>query len=93
MSIIFNVIIFVMIHVRGILTSPSPFQVNNYVGHARVEVQLVTHSDPPRVHAHSLVGRHCSESGTCTVDVGPNELTASLVPTFLCRGLTTLCCH
>ncbi|XP_062319587.1 nuclear factor NF-kappa-B p100 subunit isoform X2 [Osmerus eperlanus] len=52
-------------------------KVNNYVGHARVEVQLVTHSDPPRVHAHSLVGRHCSESGICTVDVGPNELTAS----------------
>ncbi|KAK0152454.1 Nuclear factor NF-kappa-B p100 subunit [Merluccius polli] len=52
-------------------------KVNNYVGHARVEVQLVTHSDPPRVHAHSLVGRQCTESGTCTLDVGPNDLTAS----------------
>ncbi|CAG05087.1 unnamed protein product, partial [Tetraodon nigroviridis] len=52
-------------------------QINNYVGHARVEVQLVTHTDPPRVHAHSLVGRHCTENGTCTVDVGPNDLTAS----------------
>uniref|UniRef100_A0A8P4KAM6 Nuclear factor of kappa light polypeptide gene enhancer in B-cells 2 (p49/p100) n=1 Tax=Dicentrarchus labrax TaxID=13489 RepID=A0A8P4KAM6_DICLA len=52
-------------------------KINNYVGHARVEVQLVTHSDPPRVHAHSLVGRHCTENGTCTLDVGPNDLTAS----------------
>nr|XP_046257028.1 nuclear factor NF-kappa-B p100 subunit isoform X2 [Scatophagus argus]XP_046257030.1 nuclear factor NF-kappa-B p100 subunit isoform X2 [Scatophagus argus] len=52
-------------------------KINNYVGQARVEVQLVTHSDPPRVHAHSLVGRHCTENGTCTLDVGPNDLTAS----------------
>ncbi|CAN9499534.1 unnamed protein product [Ophioblennius macclurei] len=52
-------------------------KINNYVGHARVEVQLVTHSDPPRVHAHSLVGRNCTESGTCTLDIGPNDLTAS----------------
>uniref|UniRef100_A0A673X5F1 Nuclear factor of kappa light polypeptide gene enhancer in B-cells 2 (p49/p100) n=1 Tax=Salmo trutta TaxID=8032 RepID=A0A673X5F1_SALTR len=52
-------------------------KVSNYVGIARVEVQLVTHSDPPQVHAHSLVGRHCcTESGKCSVDVGPNELTA-----------------
>lgn len=56
-----------------------PPQVNNYVGHARVEVQLVTHSDPPRVHAHSLVGRHCTENGTCTLDIGPSDLTASSV--------------
>ena len=55
------------------------FQINNYMGHARVEVQLVTHTDPPRVHAHSLVGRHCTESGTCTLDIGPNDLTASSV--------------
>ncbi|XP_037128004.1 nuclear factor NF-kappa-B p100 subunit isoform X2 [Syngnathus acus] len=52
-------------------------KINNYVGHARVEVQLVTHTDPPHVHAHSLVGRHCNENGTCTLDVGPNDLTAS----------------
>uniref|UniRef100_I3JJ19 Nuclear factor of kappa light polypeptide gene enhancer in B-cells 2 (p49/p100) n=1 Tax=Oreochromis niloticus TaxID=8128 RepID=I3JJ19_ORENI len=51
--------------------------INNYVGLARVEVQLVTHTDPPRVHAHSLVGRHCIENGTCTIDIGPNDLTAS----------------
>uniref|UniRef100_A0A1A8CUT9 Nuclear factor of kappa light polypeptide gene enhancer in B-cells 2, p49/p100 n=1 Tax=Nothobranchius kadleci TaxID=1051664 RepID=A0A1A8CUT9_NOTKA len=52
-------------------------KINNYVGHARVEVQLVTHIDPPRVHAHSLVGRHCNENGMCTLDIGPNDLTAS----------------
>ncbi|XP_020565033.1 nuclear factor NF-kappa-B p100 subunit isoform X1 [Oryzias latipes] len=52
-------------------------KINNYVGQARVEVQLVTHTDPPRVHAHSLVGRNCTESGTCVLDVGPNDLTAS----------------
>uniref|UniRef100_A0A672SIC4 Nuclear factor NF-kappa-B p100 subunit-like n=1 Tax=Sinocyclocheilus grahami TaxID=75366 RepID=A0A672SIC4_SINGR len=51
-------------------------KVSNYVGHARVEIQLVTHTDPPRVHAHSLVGRHCSDNGICTIDVGPNDLTA-----------------
>ncbi|XP_062375201.1 nuclear factor NF-kappa-B p100 subunit isoform X2 [Sardina pilchardus] len=52
-------------------------KVCNYVGHARVEVQLVTHTDPPRVHAHSLVGRQCNEAnGTCMVDVGPNDLQA-----------------
>uniref|UniRef100_A0A673GDX3 Nuclear factor NF-kappa-B p100 subunit-like n=1 Tax=Sinocyclocheilus rhinocerous TaxID=307959 RepID=A0A673GDX3_9TELE len=51
-------------------------KVSNYVGHARVEIQLVTHTDPPRVHAHSLVGRHCNDNGICTIDVGPNDLTA-----------------
>ncbi|XP_063047238.1 nuclear factor NF-kappa-B p100 subunit isoform X2 [Engraulis encrasicolus] len=51
-------------------------KVCNYVGNARVEVQLVTHTDPPRVHAHSLVGRQCNENGTCVVDVGPNDLQA-----------------
>ncbi|PWA20113.1 hypothetical protein CCH79_00017679, partial [Gambusia affinis] len=55
-------------------------KINNYVGHARVEVQLVTHTDPARVHAHSLVGRHCNENGTCSLDIGPNDLTASSVP-------------
>ncbi|XP_067277931.1 nuclear factor NF-kappa-B p100 subunit isoform X1 [Pseudorasbora parva] len=51
-------------------------KVSNYVGHARVEVQLVTHTDPPRVHAHSLVGRQCTDNGVCSIDVGPNDLTA-----------------
>ncbi|XP_056292500.1 nuclear factor NF-kappa-B p100 subunit-like [Pseudoliparis swirei] len=56
---------------------PNPPQVSNYVGVARVEVQLVSHTEPPRAHAHSLVGRHCTESGTCTLDIGPTDLTAS----------------
>ncbi|XP_066534793.1 nuclear factor NF-kappa-B p100 subunit isoform X2 [Hoplias malabaricus] len=51
-------------------------KVSNYVGHARVEVQLVTHTNPPRVHAHSLVGKQCNENGMCSIDVGPNDLTA-----------------
>uniref|UniRef100_A0A7N8YGN9 Nuclear factor of kappa light polypeptide gene enhancer in B-cells 2 (p49/p100) n=1 Tax=Mastacembelus armatus TaxID=205130 RepID=A0A7N8YGN9_9TELE len=63
-------------------------KINNYMGHARVEVQLVTHSDPPQVHAHSLVGRHCTDKGTCTLDVGPNDLTASLVS----NHITVLIC-
>ncbi|KAK1905478.1 Nuclear factor NF-kappa-B p100 subunit [Dissostichus eleginoides] len=53
-------------------------KINNYVGPARLEVQLVSHCDPPQVHAHSLVGRNCcTESGTCSVDIGPNDLTAA----------------
>ncbi|KAJ8250562.1 hypothetical protein COCON_G00224840 [Conger conger] len=51
-------------------------KVSNYVGRVRVEVQLVTHTDPPRVHAHSLVGKQCNENGTCSMDLGPNDLTA-----------------
>uniref|UniRef100_A0A8B9KJI7 Nuclear factor of kappa light polypeptide gene enhancer in B-cells 2 (p49/p100) n=1 Tax=Astyanax mexicanus TaxID=7994 RepID=A0A8B9KJI7_ASTMX len=51
-------------------------KVCNFVGHARVEVQLVTHTDPARVHAHSLVGKQCNENGMCSIDVGPNDLTA-----------------
>ncbi|MBN3321908.1 NFKB2 factor, partial [Atractosteus spatula] len=51
-------------------------KVCNYVGYARVEVQLVTHTDPPRVHAHSLVGKQCNENGVCSITVGPNDLTA-----------------
>ncbi|KAK5882939.1 hypothetical protein CesoFtcFv8_021478 [Champsocephalus esox] len=53
-------------------------KISNYVGPARLEVQLVSHCDPPQVHAHSLVGRNCcTESGTCSVDIGPNDLTAA----------------
>uniref|UniRef100_A0A8C9R4N6 Nuclear factor of kappa light polypeptide gene enhancer in B-cells 2 (p49/p100) n=1 Tax=Scleropages formosus TaxID=113540 RepID=A0A8C9R4N6_SCLFO len=51
-------------------------KVSNHLGRAKVEVQLVTHTDPPRIHAHSLVGKHCNDSGTCSVIVGPNDLTA-----------------
>ncbi|XP_036408052.1 nuclear factor NF-kappa-B p100 subunit-like isoform X1 [Megalops cyprinoides] len=51
-------------------------KVYNHVGHARVEVQLVTHTDPPRLHAHSLVGKNCDDRGVCSVIVGPKDLTA-----------------
>ncbi|MFT7817155.1 nuclear factor NF-kappa-B p100 subunit-like isoform X2 [Arapaima gigas] len=51
-------------------------KVGNHLGRVKVEVQLVTHTDPPQIHAHSLVGRHCNDSGTCSVIVGPSDLTA-----------------
>ncbi|NWR81872.1 NFKB2 factor, partial [Centropus unirufus] len=51
-------------------------QICNYTGMARIEVDLVTHSDPPRVHAHSLVGKQCNEAGNCVVIVGPKDMTA-----------------
>ena len=45
-------------------------RLNNYDGSAaRVVVSLVTLDDPPRPHAHSLVGRHVV-NGQCTVQVG-----------------------
>lgn len=46
---------------------------------ARIEVDLVTHSDPPRVHAHSLVGKQCNEAGNCVTIVGPKDMTAQYV--------------
>lgn len=39
----------------------------------------MTHSDPPRVHAHSLVGKQCNEAGNCIVIVGPKDMTAQYV--------------
>lgn len=42
-------------------------------------MDLVTHSDPPRVHAHSLVGKQCNEAGNCIVTVGPKDMTAQYV--------------
>ncbi|XP_053306905.1 nuclear factor NF-kappa-B p100 subunit isoform X2 [Spea bombifrons] len=43
---------------------------------AKIEVDLVTHTDPPRVHAHSLVGKLCNDAGNCVVTVGPKDMTA-----------------
>ncbi|XP_061747876.1 nuclear factor NF-kappa-B p105 subunit isoform X2 [Nerophis ophidion] len=41
----------------------------NYQGPARVVVQLVTAlTNPPQLHAHSLVGKHC-DNGVCMIDV------------------------
>ncbi|XP_043916279.1 nuclear factor NF-kappa-B p105 subunit [Protopterus annectens] len=51
-------------------------RIRNFIGHARIVVQLVTNSkDMVRLHAHSLVGKHC-ENGICTVTLGPKEMTA-----------------
>uniref|UniRef100_A0A8C5TIK6 Nuclear factor kappa B subunit 2 n=1 Tax=Malurus cyaneus samueli TaxID=2593467 RepID=A0A8C5TIK6_9PASS len=57
------------------ISSVSP-DICNYTGMARIEVDLVTHSDPPRVHAHSLVGKQCNEAGNCVTIVGPKDMTA-----------------
>ncbi|XP_060102975.1 nuclear factor NF-kappa-B p105 subunit [Heteronotia binoei] len=44
----------------------------NYIGPAKVIVQLVTNGKQPHLHAHSLVGKHC-ENGICTVNAGPKD--------------------
>lgn len=41
-----------------------------YRGRARVMVSLVSDSDPPRPHAHSIVGKNASD-GRCIVELGP----------------------
>ncbi|NXV77119.1 NFKB2 factor, partial [Atlantisia rogersi] len=60
---------------KGRKTYPT-VKICNYSGMARIEVDLVTHSDPPRVHAHSLVGKQCNEAGNCVAIVGPKDMTA-----------------
>ncbi|XP_021101332.1 nuclear factor NF-kappa-B p100 subunit isoform X2 [Heterocephalus glaber] len=60
---------------KGRKTYPT-VKICNYEGLAKIEVDLVTHSDPPRAHAHSLVGKQCSELGVCAVSVGPKDMTA-----------------
>ncbi|XP_030344505.1 nuclear factor NF-kappa-B p100 subunit isoform X2 [Strigops habroptila] len=60
---------------KGRKTYPT-VKICNYMGMARIEVDLVTHSDPPRVHAHSLVGKQCNEAGNCVAIVGPKDMTA-----------------
>ncbi|XP_012583305.1 PREDICTED: nuclear factor NF-kappa-B p105 subunit isoform X2 [Condylura cristata] len=45
----------------------------NYVGAAKVIVQLVTNGKSVHLHAHSLVGKHC-EDGVCTVTAGPKDM-------------------
>ncbi|NXU91304.1 NFKB2 factor, partial [Xiphorhynchus elegans] len=60
---------------KGRKTYPT-VKICNYTGMARIEVDLVTHSDPPRVHAHSLVGKQCNEAGNCVTVVGPKDMTA-----------------
>ncbi|KFW65979.1 Nuclear factor NF-kappa-B p100 subunit, partial [Pygoscelis adeliae] len=63
---------------KGRKTYPT-VKICNYTGMARIEVDLVTHSDPPRVHAHSLVGKQCNEAGNCIAIVGPKDMTAQYV--------------
>ncbi|XP_010639891.1 nuclear factor NF-kappa-B p105 subunit isoform X3 [Fukomys damarensis] len=48
----------------------------NYVGPAKVIVQLVTNGKNIHLHAHSLVGKHC-EDGVCTVTAGPKDMVVS----------------
>ncbi|XP_071987010.1 nuclear factor NF-kappa-B p100 subunit [Engystomops pustulosus] len=60
---------------KGKKTYPT-VKIFNYVGLAKIEVDLVTHTDPPHVHAHSLVGKHSTETGSCIVTVGPKDMTA-----------------
>ncbi|NXN43615.1 NFKB2 factor, partial [Rhinoptilus africanus] len=60
---------------KGRKTYPT-VKICNFTGMARIEVDLVTHSDPPRVHAHSLVGKQCNEAGNCVAIVGPKDMTA-----------------
>uniref|UniRef100_A0A8C3T3B8 Nuclear factor NF-kappa-B p105 subunit n=1 Tax=Chelydra serpentina TaxID=8475 RepID=A0A8C3T3B8_CHESE len=45
----------------------------NYVGPAKVIVQLVTNGKSEHLHAHSLVGKYCEE-GVCTVNAGPKDM-------------------
>ncbi|KAM4636318.1 nuclear factor NF-kappa-B p100 subunit isoform 2-T4 [Discoglossus pictus] len=60
---------------KGKKTYPT-VKIFNYVGMAKIEVDLVTHTDPPRVHAHSLVGKTATDCGNCVVTVGPKDMTA-----------------
>ncbi|NXT19433.1 NFKB1 factor, partial [Syrrhaptes paradoxus] len=45
----------------------------NYVGPAKVIVQLVTNGKYVHLHAHSLVGKFC-EDGVCMVNAGPKDM-------------------
>uniref|UniRef100_A0A4W3I1N8 Nuclear factor NF-kappa-B p100 subunit-like n=1 Tax=Callorhinchus milii TaxID=7868 RepID=A0A4W3I1N8_CALMI len=56
-------------------TYPS-VKIINYCGNAKIVVSLVTNNKPHMCHAHSLVGKHCTEEGTCVVSVGPKDMTA-----------------
>nr|XP_023687181.1 nuclear factor NF-kappa-B p105 subunit-like [Paramormyrops kingsleyae] len=48
----------------------------NYQGPARVVVQLVTYSQNPHLHAHSLVGKQC-DKGICIADLHPKDTSIS----------------
>ncbi|KAM4810137.1 nuclear factor NF-kappa-B p105 subunit [Rhinophrynus dorsalis] len=48
-------------------------KIHNYIGQAKIIVQLVTNGKDVRLHAHSLVGKHC-EDGVCAINVGPKDM-------------------
>ncbi|XP_051513577.1 nuclear factor NF-kappa-B p105 subunit-like isoform X3 [Myxocyprinus asiaticus] len=48
----------------------------NYQGSARVVVQLVTNTQEPHLHAHSLVGKQC-DKGICIADLQPKDSSIS----------------
>ncbi|XP_055034514.2 nuclear factor NF-kappa-B p105 subunit [Misgurnus anguillicaudatus] len=48
----------------------------NYQGAARVVVQLVTNTQEPHLHAHSLVGKQC-DKGICIADLQPKDSSIS----------------
>ncbi|XP_069609385.1 nuclear factor NF-kappa-B p100 subunit [Ranitomeya imitator] len=60
---------------KGKKTYPT-VKIFNYVGMAKIEVDLVTHLEPVQVHAHSLVGKHATDTGNYVVTVGPKDMTA-----------------
>ena len=45
-------------------------QLIGYRGRARIVVSLVSETDPPTPHAHSIVGKN-TEDGKCMVEIGP----------------------
>ncbi|XP_069754753.1 nuclear factor NF-kappa-B p105 subunit-like isoform X2 [Narcine bancroftii] len=51
-------------------------KIHNYIGPAKVVVQLVTIDEPPLLHVHSLVGRQC-KNGICVVQIDSEDMTAS----------------
>uniref|UniRef100_S4RMI5 V-rel avian reticuloendotheliosis viral oncogene homolog n=1 Tax=Petromyzon marinus TaxID=7757 RepID=S4RMI5_PETMA len=59
----------------GIILNGS-MQILNYKNRAKIRVSLVTKSDPPKPHPHSLVGRDCRD-GICEMDIGPDSMIAS----------------
>ena len=63
--ITFTVFDYVAIVPVGVL-----LQLVGYRGRARVMVSLVTDTDPPKPHAHAIVGKNAND-GRCLVEIGP----------------------
>uniref|UniRef100_UPI00358DD982 transcription factor p65-like n=1 Tax=Myxine glutinosa TaxID=7769 RepID=UPI00358DD982 len=54
-------------------------KIQNYKGPAKIRVSLVTKSNPPRPHPHSLVGRECKD-GICEIELLPGNSTTAYFP-------------